>query len=268
MVGSAGPGVPQLFASFVADPAHAGLFTDFDGTLAPIVDDPTRSRPLPGAADVLDRLAGHLGVVAVVSGRPVSVLSSFLPSTVTLSGLYGLQRLVGGRRDDHPDALRWVRVVDEVVARSVADGPVGMRVEHKDLSVTLHYREHPELAEAVQEWSTAESARSGLERHAARMSVELHPPIPADKGTALRDLASGLASVCFVGDDVGDLPAFAALDTLASRGVATVKVAVRSVEQDPRLIAAADLTVDGPNAVLALFVDLLDRLDRLDRLGG
>lgn len=260
MVEPGGPGAAELFSSFVDDPAHAGLFTDFDGTLAPIVDDPTQSRPLPGAADVLDRLSRHLGVVAVVSGRPVKVLSPHLPPALTLSGLYGLQRQVDGRRDDRADALRWAPVVDEVVARSRADGPAGMRVEHKELSVTLHYRERPELAEAAEAWAVAEAARSGLVRHSARMSVELHPPIAADKGTAVLDLAAGLHAVCFVGDDVGDLPAFAALDTLAARGVATVKVAVRSVEQDSRLVDAADLTVDGPDAVLALFVELLDEL--------
>jgi trehalose 6-phosphate phosphatase len=265
-MGAPGGPVPDgLFEAFVAHPARAGLFTDFDGTLAPIVDDPTRSRPVPGASDVLDRLAAHLGVVGVVSGRPVSVLASHFSSSITLSGLYGLQRVVDGRRDDHPDALRWASVVDEVVARAIADGPVGTRVEHKELSVTLHYRERPELADAVQAWAAAEAARSGLELHPARMSVELHPPVAADKGTAVLDLADGLGAVCFMGDDVGDLPAFAALDVLAARGVATVKVAVHSLEQDPRLIDAADVTVDGPEAVLALLVALLERVEGAPR---
>jgi len=248
------------FTATVADPAAAGVFTDFDGTLAAIVDDPTTSRPLPGAADVLAALADRVERVAVISGRPVSVLGRFFGPSVTLSGLYGLQRLVDGRRDDHPDAVAWAPVVDEVVARATADGPVGMRVEHKELSVTLHYREHPEVASAVDGWATEEAARTGLERHSARMSVELHPPVAADKGTALLDLAAGLRSVCFIGDDVGDLPAFAALDELAATGVATVKVAVASPEQDRRLAAAADLVLASPEAVVDLLQQLLAAL--------
>jgi trehalose 6-phosphate phosphatase len=244
----------------MADPLGAGVFTDFDGTLAAIVDDPASSRPLPGAAEVLASLAHRVGRVAVISGRPVSVLGRFFGPSVTLSGLYGLQRLVDGRREDHPDALAWAPVVDDVVARATAEGPDGMRVEHKELSVTLHYRERPDVASAVEAWAVEASERTGLERHSARMSVELHPPVAADKGTALVDLSAGLSSVCFIGDDVGDLPAFAALDHLATTGVTTVKVAVASAEQDPRLAQAADLVVPGPEAVVDLLHQLLTAL--------
>jgi trehalose 6-phosphate phosphatase len=78
------------------------------------------------------------------------------------------------------------------------------------------------------------------------MSFELHPPIPADKGTALRELAQGLRAICFLGDDLGDLPAFAELDRLHDEGVATLRVAVRSEEAPPALLEAADVVVEGP----------------------
>lgn len=249
------------FAAFLADPARSGLFTDFDGTLSPIVDDPESARPLPGAPEVLDRLAHRLGRVGVISGRPVAVIERWFPPSVRLSGLYGLQRLIDGRRDDHPEAARWAPVVDDAVDQARRDGPAGMRVEHKELSLTLHYRERPDLASEVERWAAGEAVRTGLERHSARMSVELHPPVDADKGTALRDLAEGMRAACFLGDDVGDLAAFAALDALAAEGVATLKVAVQSDEQDPRVGEAADLVVDSPDAVLALLTDLADRLD-------
>ncbi|MCU0312074.1 MAG: trehalose-phosphatase [Acidimicrobiales bacterium] len=248
------------FGPLLADPGGAGLFTDFDGTLAPIVDDPDTSRPLPGAPAVLEGLAGRLARVGVVSGRPVDVLERFFAPAIALSGLYGLQRSIGGRRLDHPEAAAWGPVVDDAVERARTAGPEGVRVEHKGLSVTLHYRERPDLAVAAEEWAAAESSRTGLGVHRARMSVELHPPIDADKGTAMLTMAEGLRVVAFVGDDVGDLPAFAALDDLATRGVRGVKVAVHSAEQDPRLADAADAVVDGPEAVLGLFASLLDRL--------
>ena len=53
------------------------------------------------------------------------------------------------------------------------------------------------------------------------MSVELHPPVDIDKGTVVADLAADADSALYAGDDVGDLPAFAALDALAARGGAT-----------------------------------------------
>lgn len=252
--------VDAAFGAFLRQPDRAGVFTDFDGTLAAIVDDPDTSRPLDGAVEVLDRLAARVARVAVISGRPVAFLQRHFPATVTMSGLYGLQRVVDGVREDDPEARRWAPVVDDVAETGRRDGPAGMRIEHKGLSVTLHYRERPELAGEIEAWAAAEAVRTGLERHRARMSVELHPPVPADKGTALVDLAAGLRAVCFLGDDVGDLAAFAALDVLAEQGVHTVKVAVASSEQDQRVAESADLHVEGPEGALELLGVLADRL--------
>ena len=127
-----------------------------------------------------------------------------------------------------------------------------MDVEPKGLSLTLHYRRHPDLAEAVAAWGDAAAARSGLEARPAKMSVELHPPIAADKGTALEALAGDFGAVCYVGDDRGDLPAFDALDRMAARGVHSVRVAVDSDEAPSELLARADLVLDGPAAAVAL----------------
>jgi trehalose 6-phosphate phosphatase len=237
------------------DPAHAGILSDFDGTLAPIVEEPELARPLDGVPDLLGGLAGRYRVVAVLSGRPVTFLQQHLPSTVLLSGLYGLEVARNGRREDHPSGGMWREVIDDVVATTQANGPAGMKVESKGLSLTLHYRGHPEIEPAVRDVAERQAARSGLSVRPARMSYELHPPIPADKGTALRELAKGLRSVCFLGDDVGDLPAFAELDRLAEEGVATLRVAVRSDEAPAELLDAADEVVDGPAGA----VDLLER---------
>ena len=139
------------------------------------------------------------------------------------------------------------------VARVSADrGPAGMAVEPKGLSLTLHYRTRPDLADQVRAWAEGQAARSGLEVRAAKMSVELHPPVPADKGTALEALAAGMAAVAYVGDDRGDLPAYDALDRMAGAGVATVRVAVASAESPAELLARADVVLDGPPAVVQL----------------
>jgi trehalose 6-phosphate phosphatase len=131
-----------------------------------------------------------------------------------------------------------------------------MRVENKGLSLTLHYRGHPELEDAVRDLAEGQALRSGLSVRPARMSYELHPPIAADKGTAVRDLTDGLTAVCFLGDDLGDLPAFAELESLAATGMTTVRVAVRSEEAPAELLDAADLVVEGPEGAR----DLLQRL--------
>ena len=237
--------------------SHAGILTDFDGTLAPIVDEPDAARPLEGIAELLAQLADRYALVAVLSGRPVTFLEQWLPSTVLLSGLYGLEVVRDGIRHDHPSGGMWREVVDDVATVARAAGLSGMRVESKGLSLTLHYRGHQELEGAVRELAEHQAARSGLSLRPARMSYELHPPIDADKGTALRDLANGLDALCFLGDDRGDLPAFVELERLSSQGVTTARIAVRSDEAPEELLDAADLVVDGPEGVLELLRELL-----------
>jgi trehalose 6-phosphate phosphatase len=235
---------------------RAGVFTDFDGTLSEIVDDPDLARPVDGSVEAIVDLSRRFARVGVLSGRPVSFLERFFPSSVLLAGLYGLETSFQGVRSDHPQGGVWREVVDDVASVSRARGPAGMRVESKGLSITLHYRERPELADAVQAWAGQQAARSGLLARPARMSYELHPPIPADKGTALHELADDLEAVCFIGDDAGDLCAFDALDELASHQVLALRVAVRSLEEPPELRARADVEVDGPAGVLALLQQL------------
>jgi trehalose 6-phosphate phosphatase len=243
-------------APLVADPPDAALVVDFDGTLSPIVDDPAEARPAAGAAEALVALVGRLGLVAVMSGRPTDFLRTVVPAEVVLSGLYGLEVVRGGVRTDHPGAGAWREAVADVARSSADRGPEGMDVEPKGLSLTLHYRRHPEAAEAVAAWAREQAARSGLVMRPAKMSVELHPPIQAVKGTALEALVDGLGAVCFVGDDLGDLPAFDALDRLAARGVHAVRVGVDSDEVPARLLERADVVLDGPAGVVAFLRSL------------
>lgn len=248
----------ELLAPFVTHPERSGILTDFDGTLSPIVDDPATATPLDGVPEVLDALAGRFETVAVLSGRPVAFLQRLLPPSILLSGLYGLETVDRGVRRDHPQAGSWREVIDDVAALSEARGPAGMRVERKGLSLTLHYRTRPEAEPEVRAWAERQAARSGLRTRPARKSFELHPPIEADKGTAVLQLCTGLSAALFLGDDIGDLPAFAALDRLADQGVDAVRVAVRSTEAPPALLERADLVVDGPEGAHRLLQRLLD----------
>jgi trehalose 6-phosphate phosphatase len=250
-------GSDDLFAPLVDQPDRSAVLLDFDGTLSPIVDVPADARPLEGAVEVLAALARRFAVVAVVSGRPVDFLQPLLPPDVVISGLYGLEVVRGGERVDHAGAGGWRAAVDEVARRSAASGPRGVVVEPKGVSLTLHYREHPEIAAEVAEWAAAEAARSGLVARSARMSMELHPPVASDKGSAVEDLARGTRAVCFVGDDRGDLAAFDALDRLEERGAYAVRVVVNSDEVPGVLVERADLVVDGPVAVLGLLRTLV-----------
>ncbi len=271
------PDLPGLSVDLVElrqAPGSSGIFADFDGTLSEIVDEPSAAVAVPGVLAVLDALAGRYRQVGLLSGRPVAFLESRvsgpdgipgLSARLALAGLYGLETIVDGERRDHPLGGVWREAVDDIASRSESRGPEGMRVESKGLSLTLHYRGRPEREADVRNWAEEQAARSGLTVRPARMSFELHPPIDVDKGTALLDLVAPevdgrrvtqLTSICFLGDDVGDLPAFDGLDRLAEMGLTTVRIGVRSPEGSPELLERADVVVDGPTGALALLAAL------------
>jgi trehalose 6-phosphate phosphatase len=242
-----------LIAPFLEQPATSVVCCDFDGTLSPIVEDPASARPVEGSEAVLAAMVERFADVVVVSGRPVDFLAGWLPADVSLVGLYGLEGRRHGMRWEHPNIGAWREVIDDLAALASVGGPPGMRVEPKGLSVTLHYRGAPEIAREVEALGRLLADRGGLAVRPARMSVELHPPVAADKGTVIERFAATASAAMFVGDDLGDLPAFDALDRLAATGAHVARVAVRSDEAPPALVERADLVVDGPPAVLDLF---------------
>jgi trehalose 6-phosphate phosphatase len=258
------PALGALLAPFVQHPETAGVFVDFDGTLAPIVEDPQDARPVAGAAELLARLAGRFRRVAVISGRPVAYLSDHLAGAgrTELVGLYGLERLTPGASAEvrvSPEAARWREIVEAVAV--TADQRVaedrerfsGLGVERKGLTVTLHYRRAPALAGWVESFAKTQAAETGLVAHPGKMSMELRPPVGTDKGTVVADLADGLSALCYFGDDIGDIPAFKELARMRALDYATLAVAVRSGAGDetpPEVTAAADIVVDGPEGAL------------------
>jgi trehalose 6-phosphate phosphatase len=243
------------------DPSRTALLCDFDGTLAPIVTEPSAARPLEGAPALLARLAHRFAVVAVVSGRPAAFLADRMSvgtgpgsGPVALIGLYGMEA-VGPDGTVRPDERvePWLAVVAGTAARLSESAPDGVLVEAKGPAVAVHWRRAPDAGPWATTRTAEEAARSGLEVHPGRLSVELRPPLAIDKGTVVRQLTEGCGAACFLGDDLGDLPAFAELARRATEdGLATVGVAVRDAETAPEVADAADLAVDGPEGALAV----------------
>ncbi len=271
-------GVRRALAPLVDHPDRAAVITDFDGTLAPIVTDPAAARPIDGAVEVLARLAQRFRMVAVISGRPASfLLDRIAPvtgaaqpdglSSVHLVGLYGLERAEGdGEVTVEPGAERWRAVVDEATARLRVAAPPGVEVEPKGLALTVHWRRSPESAGRMQAVVEAEAANTGLRSHGGRMSIELRPPTDTDKGSVVRALVAGCAAACYLGDDLGDLPAFAALADLARTGsLATASIAAVDDESAPEVAEAADVVVAGPAGALATLRWLADAVPEAGR---
>jgi trehalose 6-phosphate phosphatase len=252
------------WAALRAEPGRALVALDYDGVLAPIVDDPAEARPAPGAVDVLRRLAGRVGTLAVVTGRPAAVAVELggldaVPGLV-VEGQYGAERWAAGEltTPDEPPAVAAARAR---LPEALAGADPGVWVEDKRLALVVHTRraadpdgELARLGPAVRRLA----GELGLETHPGRRVLELRPP-GYDKGGVLRRLATAArpGAVLFAGDDVGDLPAFAVVEELRSAGTPGLTVASASAEAG-EVAAAADLAVDGPPAVVALLAALAD----------
>lgn len=244
---------------FLQQPDRSGIFLDFDGTLSEIVPVPSDARPMEGVAGVLRALGRRYAVVAIVSGRFAPELVEWLGPEVEIWGVHGAQRASEGVVELAPLAQPYEslmrKVHEEATERVAALGLEGAIVEDKAVMVTLHYRAaaDPARAKAELEALAGElAAREGLKCVPGRASFELRPPVDFTKAAVVAERAEGLRAVAFAGDDTVDLPGFDALDELAGRGVATLRIAVRSDEAPPELIDRADVVVDGPRGALEL----------------
>ncbi|MEU8589023.1 trehalose-phosphatase [Streptomyces sp. NPDC048664] len=259
--------------AILARPGRAVLAFDFDGTLAPIVPDPDQARAHPGAVPALAALAPHVASVVVITGRPAAVAVRHggladvpgLADLVVL-GHYGAERFSArtGTVDapaPHPGVAA-VRAELPGFLQSIGSWK-GTWIEEKGRSVAVHTRraDDPDAAfEALREPLADLALRHGLILEPGRLVLELRPP-GMDKGAALLDHVrrTGADAVLYAGDDLGDLPAFAAVDKLRSEGVPGLLVCSGSTEVT-ELARRADLVVDGPQGVVRLLEALARRI--------
>jgi trehalose 6-phosphate phosphatase len=244
--------------------ADCAFFFDFDGTLAPVEDDPDAVQPVPEVMESLETLAGAVKRVAIVSARPVSFLRERFSDLqhVDLYGLYGLEVLHEGEVVTVPSALPWVPVMEELADQARAELPAGTLVEYKRLSVALHYRTNPEHAQTIERWGREQAERRGLKVQGGRMVLELKPPVDQDKGMVIGEAVEQLGCAWYFGDDMSDIKAFDALRAreAVDPGFVGMCVAVANPETGAEVANAADLTLDSPHAVAAFLADALPAL--------
>ena len=250
-------------AEVIAEPARAVIAVDFDGTLAPIVERPEDARPAKGAGEALAALCEAVGMCAVVTGRGAA-------DVVALGGLDGLRRLLvlghyglerwSDGQLSAPPPHEGVERARALLQALVDQSPAGVHLEDKHRSLVVHTRPAADPAgtlEALTPRVEEIADGLGLETVPGRFVLEVRPG-GIDKGTALRGLVDerDARSVVYVGDDLGDLPAFATVEQLRREGRAGLTVASAGEDAPAELAARADLLVDGPEAVVAFLAAL------------
>jgi trehalose 6-phosphate phosphatase len=224
---------------------------DFDGTLAPLVDDPDTSRALPAAVDALRALADVPGVtLALVSGRSLADLHrrAEVPVGTVLIGSHGGETGHAGEHGLVHDPIELTAEQDALLVRvgaglqRAARGRDGVWVQHKPAAAVLHTRlAEPDDAEAATAEGLAVAAELGVDALHGKDVVEVSV-LTVTKGGALRQLREelGARAVVYAGDDTTDEHAFADLtpDDLTVK-VGTGRTVARYRLADPNALAEA-----------------------------
>ncbi|MEO5651319.1 MAG: trehalose-phosphatase [Marmoricola sp.] len=254
-----------------ADDLVVGL--DFDGTLAPIVDDPAQAHIHPAAGEVLTRLAAQVRAVAVVTGRParqaldlggLEAVGTAIGETgrdLYVLGQYGNERWSStDRRVISPKPPRGLATFMGELPRLLRAGDAAEAwVEEKGLAVAVHTRRLADPRGAFERLLPVleEAARArDLDVEPGRNVIEVRAP-GMHKGMAVHRLADDLAAKAFVfaGDDLGDVEAFKAVEELRTQGMPGLLICSGS-QEETTLAEMADLVVDGPDGVLAVLREL------------
>lgn len=262
------PSGAHEYAALVHEGEHLLVALDFDGTLSPIVEDPEIAVIHAEAPDVLVGLSAQVRAIAVLTGRPARQVLALggLDDVGDAIGEAGRELVILGQYGNE----RWTSNARRVIspkppaglASLISDLPRLLRgvdaadawVEEKGLAVAVHTRRTvdprgafdrllPVLTEAARARNlTIEPGRLVIEVRAAGM----------DKGVALRQLVEqyDARAVVFVGDDLGDVPAFEAVGELRDKGMPALLVCSGS-DEESTLRDLADVVVAGPDGVMA-----------------
>ena len=200
---------------------HLLVALDFDGTLAPVVNDPARARALPEAREAVLRLLRMPHTrVAVVSGRSLESLESVcdLPDDTLLVGSHGIEL-----RLDEPGVSIGLSEAElsnfdllKGVLNEVADSIDQVWLEPKPAGFALHTRLATEANSRVAHLEAIEELGADLDSLTMRTGKDvLEFSVRAStKGDAIGHLREYTHStaVFFAGDDVTDEDGFAALE--------------------------------------------------------
>lgn len=211
------------------------VFLDFDGTLAPIVERPQDARLPETTRQAVARLA-EIVPVAVISGRGLDDVARRvdLPN-LCYAGSHGFEIRTpsdNGESVRHSFGEELVPMIEEATRRLQIDLAEieGAQVEPKRYTVAVHHRrvadtERPRVEEAVDR----ELARQPkLAKHEGKRVYEIRPDLDWNKGRAVTwlleqlELDSPQDLPIYLGDDVTDEDAFAALEARGGMGVVVI----------------------------------------------
>jgi len=210
-------------------------FFDIDGTLVDLNDNPGGVRleqELRTLIEALHRVAG--GAVALISGRHLPDIDALMEGVrLPAAGQHGTERRdAAGRITHHAVRTAQLDWAHDQIAAAAAKHP-GLELQHKGLTLALHYRRAPQLAGYAHRLVRSLLPRLGKEYciQRGKRIVEVKPA-GKDKGAAVLEFMAedpfrGRTAV-FLGDDLTDEYGFVAVTHLRGWAVKVGRGATRA----------------------------------------
>jgi trehalose-phosphatase len=238
--------MPSIIAEYWHPGNSLALFLDYDGTLTPLVPDPTQAILPPDGIELLRTLCRHPQIhLAIVSGRSVPQLQHFLgellTEDITLCGLHGGEIYVPQKhqflRQPHREKLlTQLQPIREMIVRKLTEGQLlesGVIIEDKNYSIAVHYRQAPtpvksSVVELLHTLFTPNNFNNDLitpfKLQPGKEVIEILPHT-FDKGDCVAFLWDlwQVQQGCYIGDDLTDEAAFAVVNQRGGLSIAVGK---------------------------------------------
>jgi trehalose 6-phosphate phosphatase len=237
-------------------PQELLIVSDFDGTLANIVPEPTMATPLPDSLHAMRRLVPVLKKVVILSSRTPRELAELVPLPGAL--------LIGdsGLPPPTPEETQALQQFNAQAAKLLGNIP-GAWIEIKPASSAVHFRNATISGQKVLDLLRPLLHQTGLYGGLGRKVIEVHSP-HAGKGNALEALMKQLSpgGLVVMGDDENDRSMF----RVASKAPCPhLCVGVGSAEVPPDLFDHCDLVLDGPAEASAFLRSLAEWATTVER---
>ncbi|MCT1459847.1 trehalose-phosphatase [Aestuariimicrobium sp. p3-SID1156] len=269
-----------IMDAIAANPSQTLIASDFDGTLAPIVEDPTAAHIHPGAREAFARLGGLVGHLAIVTGRGLASVRELgrLDEGEGLGSLlvqaqYGVESWNAGTGEVSepplpPQIGQAKAQVQQLLAQLADEGydVEGVGLEDKGRALGVHTRRTRDpqgILNLLQEPIARMAEDLGLHLEPGRMVWELRAT-PGTKGQALDTVLelTGSRIAVMIGDDLADLTAFDRLHELErTEGLTVAAIASASAGEQPVVAEHADVLCEGPAGVAEWLSALADRIE-------
>lgn len=194
------------------------LFLDIDGTISEFHPDPDKSIIQPEIINILENLQQYIQLI-LVTGRSILQAQKLIhPLQWNIAGSHGLELIY---QADLKTLISLNKPQLQALKQYIQEQAVqisNLRIEVKDYSVALHFREHPQLEDRVHAFALeCLNQFSDFELKAGKYVFELVPK-GANKGSAIQQIIQQYHLTdhypMFIGDDLTDEAGFKVINAL------------------------------------------------------